>query len=119
MNLSKNILIADECENNRDNLKKILGNNYNLVIVEKPRSALDIMKNTPRPAIAFIAVTKSSKENIATFQAAAQLSPSTKIIAMGNSALEEKAVEAVKNGANGYIIIPLSANEIFSLIEKN
>jgi DNA-binding NtrC family response regulator len=111
------IVIADSCEITRELLKKTLSDRFPLIIVESPQYALNALNSKNIPCLLFIAA--DAKKQIKSIYARIHdLHPSLPIIALGTRDNEASAVDAVKNGATGYMIKPLNPMDICAIADK-
>lgn len=117
--MAKTILIADSCEQTRDQFKKILANRYPLIILEKPSQSLDILNGKTQTALVFIECVKRSRsKNKSIFTLLREKNKDLTVIALGEKGGETDAVEAVRAGASGYMIKPLDHHEVISIAGK-
>ncbi|MBF0593707.1 MAG: response regulator [Candidatus Omnitrophica bacterium] len=114
------ILIADTDEHFRDSLKKILADQYPLIIVESPLQALKIVGEKRKPSLILMGIDESeTDEGDNIFAAIRKQEPDILLIALGDRTAENDAIEAVRLGATGYMIKPLNTSEVLSIAAKH
>ena len=118
--MTRPILIADTSEIARDTIKKVLTNRFPLIVIESPGDVCASIDAKHPPSLLLISVEDcidDTGENI--FSTIRRQHPLLTVIAIGERNQETEAVDAVKNGASGYMIKPLNPMELLSLADKN
>jgi DNA-binding NtrC family response regulator len=107
------ILIYSPQERTREQIKSALANHIALITTEDRQQFLEALKQKTPLHKAFMDVCNAEDEaDLELFQQADVLRPGLKMIAVGTHATEELAVEAVRQGADGYLLLPLSPDAI-------
>ena len=109
------ILIYSPEERTREEIKAALANHMALVTIEDREQFLEALKQKTPFHKAFMDVRNAQEEaDLELFTEADALRPGLKMIALGRHETEELAVEAVRQGADGYILLPLTADAILT-----
>ncbi len=112
------ILIAHTDETTRDSIKKILTNEFPLVVVETPEAVLPVLNSKTSVALLLLdaSTTENGLDNL--LQEIRAIAPKLTIIALVNEVNEEDGLEAVRQGANGYIFTPVKTDELRTIVEQ-
>ncbi len=117
MNKSKTILIVDDEEFIRINLKQILsGENYNVKLKENGKSALEII-NEDEIDLVLLDLNLPDMNGIDILKQMKIIHPELLVIIMTGFASVESAVEAIKDGAYDYIKKPFKADAIKLIVK--
>ena len=116
--MNGSILIYDCEEITREALKKILSNRFPLITVEDRAQCIAALKQTAPLSLAFMSVQNEETIDLELFIEARVIRKDLTIIALGDGATEDAAVEAVKLGATGYMIKPLMTDDVAALAMK-
>ena len=118
--MKKSVLIADTQENTRETLKHILSHRFPLILVESPAHGLEVLTRGKTPAaLAFIGLNDETGTSTRVFAEIRGRFPDLTVIAVGDHKSDELAVEAVRQGATGYMIKPFKPDEIIAAAEKS
>lgn len=112
------ILIADIEESTREALKLILANHTTLITVESQAHALEILGGKADVSLLFFGLHDQDGINTGIFSDIREKFPKLTIIAVGDYKAEEHALEAVRQGATGYMIKPFKAEEVMAIAQK-
>ncbi|MBF0569474.1 MAG: response regulator [Candidatus Omnitrophica bacterium] len=112
------ILIADTEESTREALKLILANRAALIVVESQSHALEILMQKDAARMVFMGLHDESGINTEIFSDIREKLLKLTVIAVGDYKSEEHALEAVRQGATGYMIKPFKADEVLALVQK-
>ncbi len=112
--MTRPILIADMEESTREALKLILANYASLLVVESQAHALEILSGENTVALVFLGLHDEDGINTDVFTDMREKFPNLTIIAVGDYKSEEHALEAVRQGATGYMIKPFRAEEVLA-----
>jgi two-component system response regulator YesN len=113
------ILICDDEENIRETLKLILGDTYNLILVDSGEQALYTLKNSQDIKLALLDIKMPKVNGLETLTQIKDQFPKVKIIMVTGYRSVETAAEAARLGASGYIVKPFKAEEILETVEKH
>lgn len=111
-NMSPALLIEDPSEHGRDALKTTLSHHCALIITEDLEQACRCAKG--RQQLSAILLTVDEESDMALIGEIRKARPTQKITVMASRSNEDAAIEAVRHGASGYVIQPLSPAEILS-----
>ena len=112
--MTRPILIADMEESTRETLKLILANHAALIVVESQAHALDVLSGENNIALLFLGLHDEDGINTEIFADIREKLPKLTVIAIGDYKSEEHALEAVRQGATGYMIKPFKAEEVMA-----
>ena len=113
------ILICDDEEGVRESLKLILGEFYDLVIVESPLQAFEILENTKDIKLLLLDVKMPKINGLEALKIVKDKFPSIKVIMVTGYRSVEIATEATKNGASGYIVKPFKSEDILETVKRH
>ncbi|MBF0123109.1 MAG: response regulator [Candidatus Omnitrophica bacterium] len=108
------ILIADIEESTREALKLILANHSSLIVVESQAHALEILSRQNNITLVFMGLHNEDGINTDVFADIHEKLPKLTVIAVGDYKSETHALEAVRQGATGYMIKPFKAEEVIA-----
>ena len=117
--MPKKILICDDEEGVRESLKLILGDLYDLIIVDGGEQALHILENTQDIKLIFMDIKMPKVNGIDVLTEIKSRFSSIKVIMVTGYRSVETAAEASRLGASGYIIKPFKSEEILETVRKN
>jgi DNA-binding NtrC family response regulator len=112
------LLIADTEESTREALKHILANHFSLIVVETQAHALEILSERNDIKLLFLGLHDDGGISTEIFSDVREKLPKLTVIACGDYKSEEHAVEAVRQGATGYMIKPFKAEEVLAMARK-
>ena len=112
------ILIADLEESTREALKHILANHFSLIVLESQTHALEMLSQKKDISLVFLGLHDESGINTEIFADIREKLPKLTVVACGDYRSEEHAIEAVRQGATGYMIKPFKAEEVLSIARK-
>jgi len=113
--MPQTILIADPDEAARDAFKAHFLADSSVIVVDSLAAACNVLKNKQAVTVTFIGVTADPSEK-KLIKEIVLASPGKKLIAMADRHNEEAGIKAVKNGASGYVMKPLAAEQARALI---
>lgn len=116
--MSYKILICDDEEGVRESLKLVLGEFYDLVVVENPEQAFEILNNAKDIKLMLLDVKMPKMNGIDALKAVKQKFPSLHVIMVTGYKSVEIAAEATKLGACGYIVKPFKSEEVIEKVKK-
>jgi len=114
----KPVLIADSEEHTREALKSILANHVPLIVVESEAHALNVLSQKTPVALVFMGVVDGDAVNTEVFSDIRGRYPELTVITVADHANEELALEAVRQGATGYMIKPFKKDEVLAMARK-
>ncbi len=117
--MSKKILIIDDEEGVRESLKLILSDFYELIVTEDAGQGLDCLANDKEIGLVLLDIKMPSSNGLEILKHIKNDYPGVGVIMVTIYASEETATEAVKLGADGYVVKPFKAEEILSVVRKN
>ena len=112
--MGKVILIADAEESSREALKKSLAATHSLIVVESSEHASRILKANKHITTLFLGI----DENVADLNIVSAIRsdhPDVKLVVMVGRKQDDLGVKAVKKGAHGYVVKPLTPQEAVAL----
>ena len=112
------ILIAESEESTREALKHILADHFSLIVLETQSHALEILSLKPDTQLLFLGLHDEGGINTEVFADIREKLPKLTVIACGDYKSEEHALEAVRQGATGYMIKPFKAEEVLAIANK-
>lgn len=107
------LLIYSPQESTLDRLREMLSFSYALILTKDEAACMAAANQKARPAGAVIDVSGSGKNPVKKLCAAA-----LEILAVCDSRQETRAVEAVRQGAAGYMLLPLIQQELATTLES-
>ncbi len=117
--MSKKILICDDEEGVRESLKLILGDFYDLAVVDGGQQALHTLTHAKDIGLVFLDIKMPKINGIDVLTEIKAKYPKIKIIMVTGYRSVETAAEATRLGASGYIIKPFKSEEILEAVKKN
>ena len=108
------ILIADMEESTREALKLILANHASMIVAESQAHALEILSDSKNISLLFLGLHDEDGINTEIFADIREKLPKLTVIAVGDYKSEDHALEAVRQGATGYMIKPFKAEEVLA-----
>ena len=112
------ILIVDDEEGVRESLKLILSDYFDLVVVENGLAALDTLKQVKDIGLVLMDIKMPKASGLDTLPKIKAQFPHLKVIIVSGYRSVEAAQEAVRLGANGYIVKPFKSDEILATVRK-
>ena len=113
------ILICDDAEMNRESLKTILVNDYDLILLEDTKQIEDIIEAGKNIGLIFLNVKSNKTSEMKTISGLRQTHPALPIVSIVDPKAEELALQTVQAGASGYITKPFKGETILSLARKH
>lgn len=115
--MSKKILICDDEEGIRESLKLILSDYYDLIVVERGDAAKEVLAQSQDDiALMLLDIKMPQKNGLEVLQEIKSLHPQLPIIIVTGYKSVDTAAEAVRLGANGYIVKPFKSEEILTTV---
>ena len=112
--MGKVILIADADESSRDALKASLGTTHSLIVVGSGPQALRVLKTNQQITTLFLGLDDAA-EGLDLVGQIRSDHPDVKLVAMVGRKHDADGEAAVKHGAHGYVVKPLSPQEAVNL----
>ena len=116
---AKKILICDDEESIRESLKLVLGDYYDLVLVDGGEQALHSLANTKDIGLMLLDIKMPRVHGLDVLSEIKTKYPHIKIIMVTGYRSVETAAEATRLGACGYIIKPFKSEEILETVKRN
>ncbi len=116
--MSQKILICDDEEGVRESLKLILGDFYDLVVIEDPELIPEVLSKNKDVKLTLLDVKMPKIGGLDALKAIKTSSPSVNVIMVTGYKSVEIAAEATKLGACGYIVKPFKGEEILEKVKK-
>ena len=113
------ILICDDEEGIRESLKLILEDQFDLVLTDNGNECLNILKNTKDIGLVLMDIKMPQTSGLDILEKIKIGYPDINVIIVTGYKSVETATEAVRRGANGYIVKPFKSEEILSVVRKN
>jgi two-component system response regulator (stage 0 sporulation protein F) len=113
------VLICDDEEGVRESLKLVLGDHYNLLVVDSGEMALEVLSHSKDIKIMLLDIKMPQISGLDTLQEIKKKYPSLKIVMVTGYKSVETAVEAARLGACGYIVKPFKSQEILETVKRN
>ena len=108
-------VICSGREHHREIIKSALAHHLNLITVECHDQLMEALSQKAAVHTVFIDVAdEEGTIDLGIFKAVSDLKPKLRIIAIGEHATEQAAVEAVRHGASGYMVLPVKAEELLT-----
>ena len=117
--MAKKILICDDEEGVRESLKLILGNHYELIVVDGGEQALHTLAHTKDIGVALLDIKMPKVHGLDVLKEIKSKHPQVKIVMVTGYRSVETAAEATRLGASGYIIKPFKSEDILETVKKN
>ena len=117
--MNHKILICDDEDNIREMLKLILGDDYNLLLVNSGEQALYTLENNKDIKIALLDIKMPKVNGLDVLKEIKSKFPHVKIIMVTGYRSVETAAEASRLGACAYIVKPFKSEEILETVKKN
>ncbi len=115
--MSGKILICDDEIGIRESLKLILENDYDITIATNGEECIECLKENPVD-LALLDIKMPKANGIDTVKKIKASNPNIKIIMVTGYKSVETAAEAIKAGANDYIIKPFNSKDILESVKK-
>jgi len=114
------VLIADDYDIMRHGLQQILGQDDAIIVVGHASNRSDLLNMVRQQEVDIIILdmTMDGSSGFDMIKILLQQSPESRIIAFSNHTQEVYAVEALKSGANGYLLKEASSLEVINAIHK-
>ncbi|MBF0503520.1 MAG: response regulator [Candidatus Omnitrophica bacterium] len=109
------ILICDEQEEVRESLKSILADHYELITVDSPSMAVDILSHTKDIKVMLLNILMPLTEGPDDLKEIKKKFPQLRVIMVGG----HKSAQITVPGANGHIVKPFKPQEILDLLKKH
>ncbi len=114
-----NILICDDEEGVRESLKLVLGDHYNLVVVDSGSMALEVLGKSKEIEVMLLDIKMPKTNGLDVLQQVKKKFPRVKIIMVTGYKSVETAAEASRLGASGYVVKPFKSEEILETVKRN
>jgi len=115
---NKKILICDDEEGIRESLKLILGDHYDLTLVDSGEQCLEILKNDKNIGLVLLDIKMPQVNGLEVLKCIKETHPDLKVIIITGYKSVETASEASALGAAGYIVKPFKSDEILEAVGK-
>ncbi|MFA5060635.1 MAG: response regulator [Candidatus Omnitrophota bacterium] len=112
------VLICDDEESIRESLKLILSDHYDLIATESGEQCLECLKNSKDIGIVLIDIKMPKVNGLETLRQIKEARPDVKVVMVTGYKSVETAQEAIRLGADGYIVKPFKSEEILETIRK-
>ena len=117
--MNQKILICDDEENIRETFKLILGDTYNLFLVNSGEQALYTLENNNDIKMALLDIKMPKVNGMDVLKEIKSRFPHVKITMVTGYRSVETAAEASRLGASAYIVKPFKAEDILETVKKN
>ena len=117
--MGKKVLICDDEEGIRESLKLILGEHYELIVVDSGEQALHMLKNSDDIGVALFDIKMPKINGMELLSQVKETYPNLKVIMVTGYKSVQTAAEASQRGASGYIVKPFKREEILETVKKN
>jgi DNA-binding NtrC family response regulator len=117
--MNPKVLICDDEENIRETFKLILGDTYNLFLVDSGEQALYTLENNKDIKIALLDIKMPKVSGLDVLKEIKAKFPHLKIIMVTGYRSVETAAEASRLGASGYVVKPFKSQDILETVKKN
>ena len=117
--MTHKILICDDEENIRESIKLILGDFYNLFLVNSGEQALYTLENNIDIKLVLLDIKMPKVSGLDVLTQIKSKFPTVKIIMVTGYRSVETAAEASRLGASAYIVKPFKSEEILESVNKN
>lgn len=116
--MSKKILIVDDEEGIRESLKLILGEFYELILVEDSNGCMECLEHSKDIGLVLLDIKMPNKNGLEVLKEIKSLYSDIKVIIVTGYKSVELASEVTKHGASGYIIKPFDSAEVLKSVKK-
>ena len=116
--MSNKILICDDEEGVRESLKLILGDFYDLVVIDDPELLPEVLSKNKEIKLTLLDVKMPKVGGLDALKSIKKSFPSVNVIMVTGYKSVEIAAEATKLGACGYIVKPFKSEEILEKVKK-
>jgi DNA-binding NtrC family response regulator len=116
--MNPKVLICDDEENIRETFKLILGDIYNLFLVDSGEQALYTLENNKDIKVALLDIKMPKVNGLDVLKEIKSKFPEVKIVMVTGYRSVETAAEASRLGASGYIVKPFKSQEIVEAVKK-
>ena len=113
------ILICDDEEGIRESLKLVLGDIYDLIIVDGCEMAVKALSQSKDIKLMLLDIKMPKTNGLDVLQEVKKKFPRVKIIMVTGYKSVETAAEATRLGASGYIVKPFKSEEILETVKRN
>jgi DNA-binding NtrC family response regulator len=115
----KKVLICDDEEGIRESLKLILGDTYNLIVVNDGQQCIECLRNSKDIGVLLLDIKMPQTTGLDVLPQAKAMRPDLKVIVVTGYKSQETATEAAHRGADGYIIKPFKSEDILATVKKH
>jgi len=117
--MKKKVLICDDELGIRESLKLILGDHYNLILVDSGEQCLECLKNSTDIGVVLLDIKMPQINGLDLLGEIKKRHPDQKVIIVTGYKSVETASEAARLGASGYIVKPFDSQEILDTVGRN
>lgn len=115
----KKVLICDDEEGIRESLKLILGDHYELILVDSGEQCLEVLQNDKSVGLVLLDIKMPKVNGLEILKQIKNAFPGMNVIMVTGYKFVETASEASKLGAVGYIVKPFKSEEILQTVRKH
>ena len=116
--MSPKILICDDEEISRENIKYTLTDNYDLVITKDGEQCLDCLTKMRDIGLILIDINLPKVNGLGIIEEITTKYPKIPVIILTGHKSVTNATKAVRLGASGYIIKPLKSEELIATVRS-
>ena len=118
MNEKPKILITDDSEINRALLKEILGDGYDYLEAEDGAAAVELMRQRTDISLLLLDLMMPHLNGLEVLRQVTKRVPRTRVIILSMHAEEAYVLEALKGGAQGYVLKDANADELLHALRE-
>lgn len=115
--MPKRILVVDDDDLNLMRTKRILGNDYEVILVRSGIEALDVLKRE-RMDLVLLDIQMPKMNGFETFERMKEFAAGTPVIFLTASGQEDDVVSAIRLGAVNYLKKPFPPQELLNRVAR-
>lgn len=112
------IMICDPDEKERESLKLVLNDFYDLVLIGDASQCLECLKNSKGVNTLLISIGHSKESGPLIIKEIIAKHPKLRVIAITNHQNTAKAEESIRYGASGYMVKPFKREQMLSTVQS-
>lgn len=116
--MGQKILICDDNEGSRESLKLILGNNFDLILVDSQEQAVKTLARSTDIRLFFLRISLLNTTGMNIFSEMKTKNPQLPIILLGNKSGKD-AVQAATLNIHEYLEKPFKSDQVLTVAKKH
>ncbi len=117
--MPKKIIICDDEEGTREALKLILGNHYDLILVNDGRQCLEVIKNAKDIGLILLDMKMPKVNGLSVLEEIKASHSALPVVMMTGYRSAETAAEAAPIGPGDFLSKPFKSDDILATVKRN